>query len=223
MIITEQKKSLETDTDLLQLSAYFVQAFPEMNKLEQQIALAIYRTLAKAKPVTTESIAKTVKHKQEAVDNIIHSWPGIFFNDDNGIIGFWGLTILEMPHRMTANENTVYTWCAWDALFIPELINKTTRVNSECPVTNKNIELQVSATKVSVINNQEIMVSFLKPDLDDFKNDVTTNFCHFVFFFSNREAGEQWCSEHPNTFLLSLQDAFTVGKHMNAARYNLTL
>ncbi len=224
MKLAEQNQQSEkSNTDLLQISNYFIQAFPAMNKLEQQIALAIYRLLALAKPVTIESIVKVTSHKKELIDNIVHSWPGVFFDDDNAIIGFWGITIAEMPHRMTINEHTVYAWCAWDALFIPELINVTTWVNSECPVTKQNIELQVSPTQVKAINNENVVVSFLKPDMDDFNNDITASFCHFVFFFANRKAGEQWCTEQPNTFLLSLDDAFTVGKQINADRYKLTL
>lgn len=224
MKLSEQKQqSKNTNSDLLQLSGYFVQAFPKINKLEQQTALAIYRSLALGKPVTIESVEKTIDQKKIVIDKIIQSWPGVFFDDNNNIIGFWGITIETMPHHMIIDERTVYTWCAWDALFIPELINVSARVSSECPVTKQNIELQVSATQVKAISSQDIVVSFLKPNFDDFTNDITASFCHFVFFFVNRDAGEQWCAEHPNTFLLSLDEAFTVGKQMNADRYNLTL
>jgi len=223
MTLAEQKQqSKNTDIDLLQLSDYFVQAFPVMNKLEQQTALVIYRSLSLAKPVTIEFIAKAIDQKKKLIDKIIHSWPGVLYDDTNSLIGFWGITIKEMPHQMLVNQHIVYTWCAWDALFIPELINVTARINSECPVTKQKIELQVSPTQVKIIKKKDVVVSMLKPDLDDFNIDVISSFCHFVFFFVDRKAGELWCAEHPNTFLLSLDDAFAVGKQMNAARYNLT-
>jgi hypothetical protein len=44
-----------------------------------------------------------------------------------------------------------------------------------------------------------------------------------VYFFRSREDGETWVSEQEGTFLLSLQEAFTVGQLMNAARFSETL
>ena len=61
------------------------------------------------------------------------------------------------------------------------------------------------------------------PNMDKLNNDVTTDFCHFVFFFDSKSVAEQWIAEHPGTFLLSLEDAFLIGKEVNAARYNLSL
>jgi len=219
----QQEHTINTKNTVLQLSAYFIQAFPEMNKLEQQIALTIYRSLALLKPVTIESISKAINQNKNIITKICHSWPGVVFDNNNHIIGFWGITNQQMPHHMIIDQRKVYTWCAWDTLFIPQLINVSARVHSECPVTKQNIELLVSPTHVKAINNQKVVMSFLKPDMDDFNNDITASFCHFVFFFANHDAGEQWCAEHPNTFLLSLDDAFSVGTRMNAVRYNLTL
>jgi hypothetical protein len=48
---------------------------------------------------------------------------------------------------------------------------------------------------------------------------VTASFCHYVHFFRDREAGARWAAQHPGTFLLSLEEAFAVGKRMNAVRY----
>src|SRR3989442_9036358 len=42
------------------------------------------------------------------------------YTDKQGrIIGFGGLAVREMPHRFKVDGRTLYTWCAWDSLFIP--------------------------------------------------------------------------------------------------------
>ena len=49
--------------------------------------------------------------------------------------------------------------------------------------------------------------------------DVIQTFCHFVHFFTSGEAGESWTAEHPGTFLLSLEDAFELGRLVNARNF----
>ncbi len=210
------------ENNIMQLSDFFIKTFPVMNELEQQTALTLYRLLALGKPVSCNLLAKSVNHTTADIEELINSWSGIFYDDDNNVIGFLGLTVNETPHHMIINDVTVYTWCAWDALFIPELLDTTVKVKSTCPVTNEDIELIVSPTFVKTLNNNDIVVSFLKPELENLDN-ITTSFCHFVHFFPNKAVGNQWCAENKDTFLLSLNYAFLVGKKINAARYKQTL
>ncbi len=216
-------QSSDASADLDKLAAPFIQAFPAMDKQEQQLALALYRFLALGKPVSITLFAEFIHQPSDRVDQLLRSWPGVFFDDDHHVIGFWGLAIQEMPHRLELDDHSVYAWCAWDTLFIAELLNTEAKVYSTCPATKKNIELTISPTQVEAVNSHDVVVSFLKPNINELKDNMTTRFCHFVYFFSNREAGEQWCAEHPDTFLLSLDEAFTLGKQVNAARYDLIL
>ena len=62
------------------------------------------------------------------------------------------------------------------------------------------------------------IVSFLLPNRD-FDADVIQSFCHFVHFFASAEAGQDWTAEHPGTFLLSLEEAFELGRLVNALNF----
>jgi hypothetical protein len=47
------------------------------------------------------------------------------FHDDAGhIVGFWGLSTTELgPHRLRGVDGVeLSAWCAWDTLFLPELL-----------------------------------------------------------------------------------------------------
>lgn len=208
---------------LTQLSDHLVQAFPVMDKLEQNIALIIYRLLAEGSAVSKITISKVSGQSIDSVEKTIQTWTEIIYDNENNITDFLGLSIKETRHRLNIDATTVYTWCAWDTLFIAELINKPINVHSVCPVTNKNIQLDVSIDGVKPINNENIMVSFLKPNKSKLNKNIQASFCCYVFFFFNRKAGERWLIEHDDAFLLSLDEAFTVGKKFNAARYNLVL
>jgi hypothetical protein len=45
---------------------------------------------------------------------------------------------------------------------------------------------------------------------------VIQGFCHFVHFFVSEVAGKTWTERHPGTFLLSLAEAFELGRKVNA-------
>jgi alkylmercury lyase len=129
----------------------------------------------------------------------------------------------ETAHRLEVDGKTIYGWCAWDTLFIPELLGSTARIISSCPVTGKEIQLTVSSAGIERVNLEQVVVSFLIPEESEFQENITASFCHFVYYFADRIAAEQWSATHPGTFILSLADAFRVGQLLNATRYNQTL
>ncbi len=206
-----------------QISDFVVQAFPEINKEQQLLSLCLYRSLALGKSVAVEQLQKKTGLTAEFISQSLQSWSGVFFDDNKYVTGFWGLTTRETSHRLNVNGQTSYTWCAWDSLFIPALLSETVQVSSLCPVTKRKIELEISPDQVKVIGDKTLYVSFLVLDEAEMKEDIIAKFCHFVYFFDSKSVAEQWLSEHHGTFLLSLDDAFSIGKNFNAARYNLTL
>ena len=60
-------------------------------------------------------------------------WPGVFLDEAQRVIGFWGLALPEMQHRYRVGERQLYTWCAWDTVFITPILNQVAEVESRCP------------------------------------------------------------------------------------------
>ena len=90
---------------------------------------------------------------------------------------------------------------------------------SACAASGEEIMLTVSPAGVQAVEPSDVVLCFLAPDQSALREDITTSFCHFVHFFRSRKDGDTWVSEHEGTFLLSLDDAFMLGKKLNAARY----
>ena len=65
-------------------------------------------------------------------------------------------------------------------------------------------------------------MSFLSPQ-QPWDDDLIASFCCFAQFFASPEAGSRWVGEHPGTFLLSLADAFEVGRRFNVRRLGAAL
>ncbi len=216
-------KVVQATPDLDKLANLFVDTFPQLSVDDQKLTLRLYQLLAEGEPVSRDRLAQALGRSTEAVIQTLSEWPGIFYDESDRIVGFMGLSVKETRHQLRVNGRTVYTWCAWDTLFIPEVLNATVNISSTCAATGEGVRLTVSPSGIQAVEPSDVVVSFLIPDENELRENVTASFCHFVYFFRSREDGEAWVSEHDGTFLLSLEEAFTVGKKMNAARYEETL
>jgi alkylmercury lyase len=193
------------------LAAELVAAGPSLDEPGKRITLAVYRLLAGGDPVPAAAIAKRLGMTVEEVETILDAWPGVYRDDQGGVIGFWGLSLGEMPHRLIVDGHTLFTWCAWDALFIPPLLGRAGRVESRCAVTDDPVTLTVSPSGVTDVSPSGVVLSLLRPD-GGFGDDVISSFCHQIVFFRSQADGERWTATHPGTFVLSLAEGFRLGQ-----------
>jgi len=192
--------------DVGALADALIGAFPQLDAADQRIAIATYRLLARGRPASTEEIAATTRATPAEVEERLAAWPAVFRDGEGSVVGFWGLTIAEMPpHELQVGDVKLWAWCAWDTLFLPARLDAVIDVRSVCPITGETIELRVAPDHVDSAPDG-IVVSFLSPERR-FDGNVITNFCHFVHFFASRRAGDEWIERHLGTFLLSLPEA----------------
>src|SRR5712692_9093306 len=204
------------------LANKIVNAMPKLSSGERRIAIGLYRLLAEGEPVSPERLAKTLDLSGSRVRETLSKWTGVYYNDSRAVIGFWGLALPEMPHHFQVARRKLYTWCAWDSLFIPGVLGQTARVESVCPVTNGQIRLEVGPDGVRRVDPPTVMVSFLTPDRN-FDRDVIANFCHFIHFFRSADVAATWISRHMGTFLLSVDEAFALGRLTSARNFGEAL
>jgi len=197
-----------------------VDAFPALSRSEQNLALTLYLQLAKGQAVQIDSLATLVSLRPEQVLSKLKHWPGVFFNKDQCVIGFWGLSVQKMNYLMKMPNSICYAWCAWDTLFIPQLIKQIIEVTSVCPISSQSIQLQIFPTEVLCTEKNKPLVSFVQPDRKKLENNIIQSFCHSVYFLSNRAAAEKWILEYPNSILLTLSQAFEIGQQVNQQRYS---
>jgi alkylmercury lyase len=199
----------------------FAGELPTFSHDDQRIALGIYRALARGRPLSAEQLAVTLSLPESRMREALarDSIRCFTYVDEQGrVAGFGGLATTPMHHRFQLNGRTLWTWCAWDSLFIPELLGETARVESPDPETSEVVRLTLSPEHVDLVQPADAVVSFLLPkphDIDTSATNVMASFCHFVFFFASRESGERWAARHPRTFLYSVEEAFQLGRRLN--------
>lgn len=201
------------------LLRHFVAAFPAFNADSERLALRLYRQLAQGRPVAVDDLAAKLGTTVEFVEATLASWPGMYRDESGRIVGFWGISVRAMPHRLDVDGRTAYAWCAWDTLFLPALLGATVEATSRCAETGETVRLRVSPDRVESVVPASVVVSFREPDERELRENAMTNFCHFVHFFRDRAAGLRWTAVHPGMFLLPLETAFDLGRRVNAARY----
>lgn len=210
--------------DIHELADKLTAAMPRLNPREQQVALALIRQLALAAPVSANRLAEEADLPEAQVADALERLPGVFRDNEQRVVGFMGLTIVEMGHhRIHLGGFTLSAWCAWDTLFLPELLGASAaRVVSRAPTGDEVISLTVTPDGLTDVRPPETVVSFLVPKAG-FNADIIQSFCHFIHFFASSEAGAAWTAEHPGTFLLSVDDAYRLGHLTNQATFGAAL
>lgn len=212
--------------DVDAVAGSFLKAFPKLNLLEQRLSLELYRLLASGEPVEHTLLAKRLGVNTETVTHILESWPGVFSDTQRRVVGYWVLSIPASyadPHQMMIDGQRLSAWCAWDTLFMPELLGKKITVKSASPISGATVSLTVAPEGVEQVDPGDTQMSFLLPDAASLQKDLLSAFCCFVHFFPTREAGETWVAQHDGTFLLSIDEGLAIAQRKNAALYREVL
>jgi alkylmercury lyase len=208
--------------NLDELAASIVRCFPGLNLLEQRLSLDLYRLLADGLPIPRTALAERVEVSVEAVNHVLDGWPGVFSDGEGRIVGYWGLSIpgaYNSPHTLRMNGRTLSAWCAWDTLFLPQLVGHTAEIESTGPGQTGIVQLTITPQQVERVEPAGAQMSVIVPDTQEMQKNVVTSFCHFVHFFPSRQAAESWTAKHAGTFLLSVHEAHVLARLKNEAQY----
>lgn len=204
------------------LARELVAAMPTLDADEQRVALSLYRQLGEAKPVAPDTLASLARLPLERVQDLLERWPGVY-REGERVIGFWGLALDGMPHKLHVNGRELHAWCAWDTLFLPELLGARAEVESPCPTTGERISLEVVPRQgVRNVSPTGALMSFLHRD-EPFDADSIQTFCHFVHFLRDDDAARAWTARNEGTFSMSIDDGFEVGALTNRRRFGAML
>lgn len=203
-----------------------LESLPPLSRDEQQLGRALYQALAAGEPVRRERLAEILDVPTRQVVELLDG-DGLrcltYYNEQRSVIGFGGLAVVPMHHRFVVDGRTLYAWCAWDTLFLPELLQVRASVQSACPETGETICLTVGTDGIEANSHADVRVSFPLLDAEIFRGaaeQTMTRFCHLVFFFASAQAGTAWTSKHEGTCSLTLAQAFELGKRKNAAQFS---
>lgn len=200
------------------VSAAILALFPPFTQAEERLALILYRLLAVSGPVPVEALAGAAGMPARQIERLMSTWPGVYRDVEGRITGYGGLTTIETRHRILLGPDTRYTWCAWDTLFIPQLLGAVAQIESACPVTGEPIAFAVRPDGVERMDAPPLL-SLVAPEPAKATADIVSHFCCDVQFFASENAGREWQAKRAGACLATLDQAWQLGRRHNAQRY----
>ena len=182
------------------------------------ICRQVLRLLANGHPVAVEEIAVALQLSNNDVSSVLRQFPDVQY-DDKGRITGKGLTLTPTPHRFFVNGHELFTWCALDALMYPTILEQSARIESPCMVTGAPVRLTVTPDQVKHIAPIDAVVSVVVPKHREVCCNVRNAFCSHVNFFSSPQTASTWLIGRPNAFVLSVNEAYQVGRILAAHLY----
>jgi hypothetical protein len=184
---------------------------------EQRLAAAVLRLLSAGEPAGIAAAAAAAGVPESEAGPTMRSWPAVFWDDRDQVVGFWGLALAGMPpHRISRAGTELSAWCAWDPLFLALVIGDL-QVTTADPVTGEAISYHIGPDgAITDASHPGSVLSFLHPGRP-WDDDVITTFCHYVRHFTSPATAEAWTASQPGTFVISLADAAGLARR-HAAR-----
>ena len=146
----------------------------------------------------------------------LRRWPNVHRDEAGAIVAFSGLSLRATKHRFGVAGRPLFTWCAWDTLFLPELLEAPVDVRSTCLLTGAPVWLRVNGGGVTASEPPDLWVTF--PSMASTSTaDIVGSFCCHVHFVAGQDAAQRWLEEYPDGRVLELRDAYEVGRRATAA------
>jgi alkylmercury lyase len=168
------------------------------------LARRLLRELAQGRPVSISTI-------DQRAHAVVARWPNVEYDDEGHVVAFSGLSLTPTAHRLAVGEHGLFTWCAWDTLFLPAILDQSATVRSRCPISGTDVRLTVAPNGIVDVDPAALWVSFPPPTTAS-TTDITGTFCCHVHFLAGPEAVQQWRSRHPGGAVLELDDAYELGR-----------
>ncbi len=164
--------------------------------------------LARGKPASPEEIAAASGKSPEEVRAALERFPSAEWDEQGRVVGL-GLTLQLTPHRLEVEGRTLFAWCALDALLFPVLLRQSASIESPCRGTGEPVRVDVTPAGIEAVEPPSAVVSIVAArDLAT----VRSVGCNNTHFFSSPEAASRWLEKHPEASILSVEDAFRLGR-----------
>ncbi|MCH7807248.1 MAG: alkylmercury lyase [Proteobacteria bacterium] len=187
----------------------------------QRLCLKTYRLLLQGEPLSLRRLAEGAGVSQKTALELFTFLPksALEYDREGNLSALIGFSLTPAGHRFVVGEKTFYTWCALDALFLPEILAVTAAVLSRCPETGEEIRVTVGPDKIHDHAPGSVIVSIPAPASDDYTEDMRGAFCCHSNFFRDRTAFEAWAGTRAGVSGLSLAEAHRLAGKRNRWRF----
>jgi alkylmercury lyase len=172
----------------------------------RQIMQAMAET---GQPLAPVHLAGRLQMSQEGLTAHLARVPDTEFDTQGNIVG-WGITLLPTQHQFLLKERPLFTWCAFDTVLFPPLLQVEAHVQSECSTSGQPITFVATPEGIADLFPATSVLSLILPA--ERCDCVRGTFCEQSLFFQTEEAATPWMALHPEAVLLSVEEAAALGQ-----------
>ncbi len=175
--------------------------------------LPLMRLLSRGDPVTREQLATVLGRPEAIVADALRQFEDVVYDEEGRIVGA-GLSLLPTPYRFEVQGHVLFTWCALDTLIFPVWLGRSAQVSSACPATGTPMHLHVSPEHLEHLDPPSGVMSLLIQDGLATCCNIREAFCAYSQFFASQEAASAWHALHPDGYVLSIEEGFSLGQEL---------
>jgi alkylmercury lyase len=176
----------------------------------------ILRVMAETgQPLTPIHLARRLQMSQENLTAHLDRVPDAEFDPQGNIVG-WGLTLVPTKHQFVLPEHSLFTWCAFDTLLFPSLLQVEAHVQSECSACGQPITFVATPEGIADLLPATSVLSLVLPQARC--DCVRGTFCQQSLFFQTEEVATPWMALHPEAMLLSIEESAALAQ-MTASKW----
>jgi alkylmercury lyase len=190
---------------------------PELQKL----SITLLRLLGRGSPVTHEQLGTACDLSKGQVAQLLLEFPPTNpgYDDDGQVIAFGGLSIVPTHHRFQTKEASLYTWCVFDALFLPEILGNPATLVTHCPSSGMKLTVELAPGEVRSASPSSCVMSIVAPDSNACCDNLRKAFCDHVNLFKDEQTFAAWLQGRQGVGNVTLQEAQLFARQRNALRY----
>ena len=172
----------------------------------RQIMRAVAET---GQPLAPVHLARHLQMSQENLTAHLARVPDTEFDTQGNIMG-WGITLLPTQHQFRLKARPLFTWCAFDTVLFPPLLQVEAHVQSVCEASGQPITFVATPEGIADLLPATSVLSLILPT--ERCDCVRGTFCQQSLFFQTEEAASPWVALHPEAVLLSVEEAAVLGQ-----------
>lgn len=167
------------------------------------------------RPLAPTYLATLLQMSLEAFRMHLARVPDTEFDEQGNIVG-WGVTLVPTDHQVQLQGKRLYTWCAFDTVLFPALLQMEAQVHSVCAATRTPIAFVATPQGIQELTPATSVLSLILPT--ERCDCMRGTFCEQSRFFHSAEAASPWVALHAEVILLSLEEAALVGQMVASMR-----
>jgi len=181
---------------------------PVLRDLHRKVLLSFAAT---GRPLSRAQIA--AQHGVDNVDDMLAQLAAddliVLSADRKEITGTYPFTVEQRVHRVNINGQETYAMCALDALSIAPMCNASTRILSQCHVTDTPVEIQMNADKVLSAMPADVHVGIRWQSTS---GCAAKNLCMEMVYLKDASTAQAWQQQDPeNISIYPLDQAVEFG------------